>query len=74
MVTSCVTATAEVAGNAAVTIDPYDVENMAAGIEQLAGDETLREDLRKRGLERASEFDWEETAARTWRVLEEASQ
>jgi glycosyltransferase involved in cell wall biosynthesis len=49
----------EVCGDAAVLFDPTDVDAIAAGI--LEADERSQE-LREKGLARAAEFGWEETA------------
>lgn len=49
----------EVCGEAAVLFDPTDVEAMAAAILET---DTRREELRDRGLARAAQFTWEETA------------
>jgi glycosyltransferase involved in cell wall biosynthesis len=73
VLSSNVTALPEVAGDAALLVDPYDVEAMAAGLERLLADESLRHDLSRRGLERARNFTWERTAAATWRVLAETA-
>jgi glycosyltransferase involved in cell wall biosynthesis len=69
---SNVTAMPEVVGDAGLLVDPYDVEAIAHGIRRLVEDTALREELRKKGLERAKRFTWERTAELTWAVLEEA--
>jgi len=58
----------EVAGEAAVLVEPGDAEALAAGMEQAMGD---RETLIARGLERARAFSWAETAKRTLAVYRE---
>ena len=58
----------EVVGDAAILIDPFDVDAIAAAIERLVNDSTLRDLLRVKGLARASLFDWQETAQRTLEV------
>jgi glycosyltransferase involved in cell wall biosynthesis len=63
-------ATAEVAGGAAVLVDPYDVDAIAAGIEEAR---SRRDELRAAGLEHARRFTWEETARRTLDVYREAA-
>lgn len=63
----------EVAGDAAVQVDPTDRDAIAAAIRDLAGDPALRQQLRTRGLRRAQQFTWDTAAARTWRVLEETA-
>jgi glycosyltransferase involved in cell wall biosynthesis len=70
VVTSAGGATEEVAGGAAVLVDPHDPAAVAAGIEQAAA---RRDELRVRGLERARAFTWERVAAETRRVYEEAA-
>jgi glycosyltransferase involved in cell wall biosynthesis len=70
VVTSAGGATEEVAGGAAVLVDPLDVEAIAAGIEEALG---RSDELRARGLERAQAFSWDVTAARTQEVYREAA-
>lgn len=55
----------EVAGDAAMLIDPRDVDGMAGAIDRLARDPMLRVELAKRGLERARQFSWARTARET---------
>jgi glycosyltransferase involved in cell wall biosynthesis len=62
----------EVVGDAALTVDPYDVDAIAGAIKQVLDDPLLREELSSKGQKRASEFDWLETARRTLAVYEEA--
>ena len=70
VVTSRGGSTAEVAGGAAVLVDPFDTASIAAGIEEAR---SFRDDLRARGLARAAEFSWEETVRSTVEVYREAS-
>ena len=62
----------EVAGDAAILVDPLDPEAIAAGIETVLDDAALRESLVKKGLARAAQFSWERTATETLRVYERA--
>jgi glycosyltransferase involved in cell wall biosynthesis len=55
VVTSRDSATEEVGGDAAVLVDPLDIEAIAAGIGEA---EARREELRAAGLERAAQFTW----------------
>lgn len=64
VVTTRLTSLAEVGGDAALYVDPDDIEGMAAHIVALATSADLRADLRARGLENAARFSWQ-TAART---------
>lgn len=58
-------ALAEVIGNAAATVEPEQVESIAAGLKRLAGDASERERLRTAGLANAQRFDWNRTAELT---------
>ncbi len=73
VVTSNLTALPEVVGDAAVLVDPYDVEAIAWGIQRVVEDSTLRQALAHQGLARAQHFTWEQTAARVWAVLQQAA-
>jgi glycosyltransferase involved in cell wall biosynthesis len=70
VVTSRGGATEEVAGGAAVLVDPRDPAAIAAGIEEAGA---RREELVRAGLERARAFSWTETARRTADVYREAA-
>src|SRR5207253_8753462 len=59
VVTSNVSSVPEVAGDAAVLVDPYDAHAIADGIHRVLTDERLRRDLRRRGVARAKQFSWE---------------
>jgi glycosyltransferase involved in cell wall biosynthesis len=72
VVTSRTSSLAEVAGDAAVLVDPLDVEDMAAAIASVIEDQGLRSRLIESGFQRLRAFDWENTAQATWRVLQEA--
>ena len=58
VVTSNVSSLPEVAGGAALLVDPYDANSIAGGIVRAVTDETLRADLIARGLDRARSFSW----------------
>jgi glycosyltransferase involved in cell wall biosynthesis len=61
----------EVVGEAAILIDPFDVDAIATAIERLVDDSNLRDQLRVKGLARARLFDWRETAQRTLEVYKQ---
>ena len=65
VVTSTVTSLPEVAGDAAVLVDPYSVDAIAEGLARVLSDEALAARLRAAGLVRASTFTWENTARQT---------
>ncbi|MCW5978696.1 MAG: glycosyltransferase family 4 protein [Bryobacteraceae bacterium] len=66
VVTSSRSALPEVAGDAALLVDPTDEDAIAGALMRLIDDETLRSGLSRRGHERALEFSWEQAAAQTW--------
>jgi glycosyltransferase involved in cell wall biosynthesis len=57
----------EIAGGAALLVDPYDPASIADGITRAVTDETLRESLTRRGLARARDFSWTKSVAATHR-------
>lgn len=59
----------EVAGKAALYVDPADVGSMAEGLRRILEDEGLRRDLAARGLARARLFDSRQTTARLLDLL-----
>lgn len=65
VLTSNGSAMAEVAGGAAVLVEPRDVVSITAGLERLLDDAALRARLVRDGLARAREFSWERTVACT---------
>lgn len=67
------TSVPEVVGDAAVLVDPLDVNHLASAIERVITDSDLRATLRAKGLERAKLFDWRETARQTLAVYEKAA-
>ncbi|MCA0453058.1 MAG: glycosyltransferase family 4 protein [Chloroflexi bacterium] len=62
VVTSNVSSLPEVAGDAGLLVDPYDVDALANALQSLIQDEPLRQQLIEKGLERVKEFTWEKSA------------
>ncbi len=60
----------EVVGDAALTVDPYSTDEIAAGLARLLSHPELRRDMSERGLRRAGEFSWRRTALATLRAYE----
>jgi glycosyltransferase involved in cell wall biosynthesis len=73
VVTSNLSSMPEVAGDAAVLVDPYDPHSIKDGISRVLSDQALREELRARGLVRARDFSWERSVARTRQIYLEAA-
>jgi glycosyltransferase involved in cell wall biosynthesis len=71
VITSTVSCMPEVAGDAAVLVDPYDVADISRAMRRLLTEPGLREDLRARGLARAENFTWQRAARLTLEVYDE---
>ena len=69
VLTSNITAMPEVAGDAALVVDPRSVEQISRAIEQIVGETCGRQSLRENGLARAAQFSWERTAQTVHEVL-----
>lgn len=63
----------EVSGNAALLVDPADVNSIAAGLNKLIDDAQLRQSLRAKGLKHVTNFTWEAAVEKTWQVYKELS-
>jgi glycosyltransferase involved in cell wall biosynthesis len=74
VVTSNVSSLPEVAGDAAILVDPHDPSAIADGIERVVSDPALRADLRRRGLERARQFSWEASIRRVREIYSEVGE
>ena len=61
----------EVAGDAAVLVNPEDTEGLAGAMIQVLGDSALRDNLRAKGFERVKQFTWGRAARRTLAVYRE---
>jgi glycosyltransferase involved in cell wall biosynthesis len=73
VVTSNISSLPEVAGGAAVLVDPYDVDSIADGMRRVLDDPALAADLRRRGLARAREFSWERSVEKTLGVYRDVA-
>lgn len=70
VVTSNITSLPEIAGDAAITVDPLDVVSIAEGIYRALSDEKLSASLREKGLARAQDFTWKHTEERTVKLYQ----
>lgn len=73
VITSNCTSMPEIAGDAALLVNPYDVSSIASAIQQLLRDSALRERLRSLGIAHAAKFSWENTSLQTKTILERFS-
>jgi glycosyltransferase involved in cell wall biosynthesis len=60
----------EVCGDAALLVDPEDVDAIHAALDQLMRDEAVAAAFARRGLARAGQFSWEKAAEQTWDVYQ----
>lgn len=70
VITSSNTSLPEVAGDAAVLVNPHNAEEIAGAMQTVVASESLRQRMRAAGLARARQFSWERCTLETWRVLE----
>ncbi|MFH1552538.1 MAG: glycosyltransferase, partial [Candidatus Omnitrophota bacterium] len=68
VVTSNTSSLPEVAGNSALTVSPLNVGQITDTVYNVMLSEELRNGMIKAGLERSSQFSWEETARKTLKV------
>jgi len=71
VITSRTSSLPEVVGNAALMVDPYQPQDLAAILKEALQSPGLLVELREKGLERASQFSWEKAAKQTLKVFEE---
>jgi glycosyltransferase involved in cell wall biosynthesis len=74
VLTSNLSSLPEVAGDAALLVDPYETSSIAQGMRTLLEDASMRTKLRTAGLEHVKSFTWEETARQTAKVLHRAAE
>jgi len=72
VITSSSSSLPEVAGDAAITVDPRDVPALAEAIGRVMADAMLREEMRQAGLRQARRFSWSKAAAETAAVYRRA--
>jgi glycosyltransferase involved in cell wall biosynthesis len=70
VLTSGISALPEIAGDAALLVDPTSTDEIGSALARLWTDDALRADLGRRGIERAREFSWERAARETAAVYD----
>jgi len=71
ILTSNRSALPEVAGDAALLVDPENVDAITQALRDLAQNDRLRKELTVRGRKRSELFTWEQAVAKTWRIYQE---
>ena len=74
VITSNTSSLPEVAGDAALLVDPLDVDAIADAMYRLVTDASLRAELARRGLENVKRFSWEKCARETLAILESVAE
>jgi glycosyltransferase involved in cell wall biosynthesis len=62
VVTATTSACPEIAGDAAILVDPDDVSGLATAMQRISFDDELAEELRRKGFRRAASFSWAQSA------------
>ena len=71
VITSNVSSMPEVAGESAILVDPYNVEEIASAIHKVSSDKNLRDNLIQKGFENCKRFSWQRCEEETLKVYEE---
>ncbi len=70
VITSNTSALPEVAKDAALLVDPYDIDALADALTRLTEDASLREELRQKGYQRAKQYTWAMSAQKMLTVYQ----
>lgn len=70
VITTAVSSMPEIAGDAALLVPPGEVDPLVDAMQSALADDALRQEMKRRGLERATLFSWERTARETLQVYE----
>jgi glycosyltransferase involved in cell wall biosynthesis len=71
VITSNVSSLPEVVGDAGFIVDPSDIGGLSRTIKELLANDSLRENVIRKGLKRIKEFSWEKTAKESLKVYKE---
>lgn len=70
VITSNTSSMPEIAGNAAMLVDPYKSNELTTAMHTLLSNDTLLADLKMRGIKRAESFTWKASAEKLLRIYE----
>ena len=73
VITANCTSLPEVAGEAALLVDPFDVNDITANMMQLIENEALQKQLSEAGIKNAKRFSWDKTAEALWNCIKKVS-
>lgn len=63
----------EVTGEAAIQVDPYDLDQMAQKMAELCDNNDLRQQLRERGIKQAEHYSWTNAVEKLWEVYQKVA-
>ena len=69
VITSNLSVMPEIVREAGYFVDPYDIDSVKEGMKVVLEDDNLREQMRKKGIERSKDFSWEKCAKETLEIL-----
>ena len=72
VITSKVSSLPEIVGDAAILVDPYDIDELSTNMFNVVDSESLRNSLKNKGLNQSMKFSWEKTAEETEKVYIDA--
>ncbi len=70
VISSKTSAIPEVAGDAALLVDPFNRQAIADAMKRITFDANLRRDLREKGMKRGELYSWDKTANKFWGCIE----
>lgn len=71
VITSNTSSLPEIVGDAGILVDPHDVKGFANAMNRVLTDDGLKEEMARKGLQRAKLFTWETNARETLKVYDE---
>lgn len=74
VIASNLTSLPEVAGDAALLVDPFRIDQIAEAMDRIFHDESLRREMITRGHEQGKKFSWDKTADSLWASIEKVLQ
>ncbi len=74
VITSNLSSLPEVVGEAAILVNPYNIDEITAALEKILTDESLRQNLKERGFKQAQKFSWQKTALKILKILNEVNE
>ena len=70
VITSKTTSMPEIAGNAALLVDPYSIDEITQSLVDISTNPTLKSELIQKGKQRKTDFSWDLTAELLWQTIE----